>query len=550
MKNKYFLSKIVLLLLLVTTSFYAQQTATSNIFVDASKTDNTGNGFSWATAKKDIQSAIDIASTGNQIWIKAGVYYPTSHPNMTASSTVTNTSPLSNRDNYILLKDGVNIFGGFAGTETALSQRDIATNVTYIDGDLGMPNDISDNCYHLMIYLGTYSSTGITLDGLIFRNANAQRDAASTDPFESTIITANGNDNYIQRRLAGVYIQQGLNSYFNNLVFENNTAENRGAGLYTYGGYGITCSYTVTNSYFVNNLLTQSTYGAWAADYGIVKSYNNVFYGNKVGLYQYGNGVALFLNLTKNDISNCSFVKNESFNGATIGIIADANQPTRFSNLIFYGTTRNPSFVDTKGYDFGVNYLSNYSVTAINCNFEHAATTYSTANDNNIDTTTSSNNIFELNPLFSDILSIKGPDNKYFTSDDGLALLATSPCKNTGNNSEIPFTITTDITGANRILSTTVDMGAYETDGVLNSEDFDLNTNMLVYPNPVSSNLNVIIDTAAKIELYDITGKTLLIKNIEAGETNLNMNSITQGIYLIKITNALNQTKTFKVIKK
>ncbi|MBC7495262.1 MAG: hypothetical protein H7221_09665 [Flavobacterium sp.] len=138
-----------------------------------------------------------------------------------------------------------------------------------------------------MIYLGTYSTSGITIDGLVFRNANATRLAASTDPFESTIINANTFSNYIQRRVAGaLYIQQGLNCYFNNIVFEDNDCENRGAGIYINGGFGLTCSYYVTNSYFVNNFISQSTYGVMSNEHGNIYCYNTVFHNNRVGNFQ------------------------------------------------------------------------------------------------------------------------------------------------------------------------------------------------------------------------------------------------------------------------
>ena len=550
MKKKYILLKTALLLIMFTTQFYGQASSGQSkiVYVDDSKTDNTGNGLTWSTAKKDLQIAINLAASGDRIWIKAGIYYPNSAPNMTASTTVTATSPLSSRDNYILLKDGVQIYGGFAGTETLLSQRDIATNVTYIDGDIGTPNDSSDNCYHLMIYIGTYSSTGITLDGMVFRNANAQRAAASTDVFESTTIAANSYNNGVQRRLAGVYIQQGLNNVFNNLVFENNTAENRGAGLYTYGGYGTTCTYTVSNSYFVNNLLTQSAYGAWAADEGKVNSYNNVFYGNKVANYQYGDGVALFLNRTQNSIINCSFIKNESYNGAAVGVIVDAALATNFSNCIFYGTSRNASFADTKKYDIQYN-NSSYSLTLKNCSLEHAQTTYITANNNSL-SATSSGNIFAQVPTFSNINNVKGADNKYFTSDDGLASASSSACKNTGLNSEIPVSITKDITSANRILSTTVDMGAYEIDGLLSNSNFALNDKFKVYPNPSKSILNIEMTSFlnAKTTVYDLNGRLLISQEIDQENSKINISDLANGIYLLKIDTE-NGSVTKQIVK-
>ena len=554
MKKNYLFPKVLVMLIMFTTYFYGQGVsgkstiANTKIYVDASKVNNNGDGLTWATAKKDIQNAIDISVGGNEIWIKAGVYYPTSHPNMFASTIVTATSPLSNRDNYILLKDNVKIYGGFAGTESLLTERNSNTNITFIDGDIGIPNNSTDNCYHLMIYLGTYSTVGTSLDGLVFRNANAQRDAGSTVVYESTAITVNGIDYGIQRRLGGVYIQQGLNNTFNNIVFENNTAENRGAGLYTDGGYGTTCTYTVKNSYFINNLLSQSTYGAWAAENGKVNCYNTVFYGNKVGIYQYGDGVALFLNHSQSSVINCSFIKNESFSGAALGISADAALPTSISNSIFYGTTRNASFEDTKKYDFSVS-IANYDVTMKNCSLENAQSTYKTANYNNL-SAASSGNIFAQSQTFANINSVKGADDKYFTADDGLGLSTSSPSKNTGLDSEIPSAITTDITGANRIIGSAIDMGAYEIDGTLSRSNFELNANLQVYPNPTSAilNINMTDFTTAKTTLYDLNGKVLKTQVIDNINAKIDISYFSKGIYLLKMETE-NGSITKQIIK-
>ncbi len=445
--------------------------ASATIFyVDASRADNSGDGLTWATAKKDIQNAIDIANTGGQVRVKSGVYYPNSSPNMSASTPVTASTPLTSRDYYIKLKDGVSVYGGFSGTETALNQRNIADNPTYIDGDIGVAGDKSDNCYHLMIYVGNNTTTGVTVDGFVLRNANATRLPASTDIFESTFITANGIDNYIQRRLAGgIYVLRGLNSYFNNIVFENNECENRGAGIFLDGGTNLTSSFYVTNCYFVNNHISQGTYGAMSSFYGKIYCYNTVFHNNSVGNLQYGEGVALTLIRSQNKVVNCTFTNNQSYSGSALYYTptsATSTVTTEIYNSIFYGTTRNPSFAGTSGYDIKGDYDS-YLITVSNCSLIHPSTTYNATNLTPLNAA-SSGNIYQQTPVFSNLNNIKGVDGKYFTSDDGLALMTTSPEKNTGLNSLIPSTVTTDITGANRIMTTTVDMGAYEIDGAVN----------------------------------------------------------------------------------
>jgi hypothetical protein len=93
-----------------------------------------GNGTSWACAFNDLQQALAASDAGDEIWVAKGTYKPTTGTDRTAS---------------FAMKNGVAIYGGFNGTETAQNQRNRATNVTILSGDIGTPNDNSDNSYHV-----------------------------------------------------------------------------------------------------------------------------------------------------------------------------------------------------------------------------------------------------------------------------------------------------------------------------------------------------------------------------------------------------------------
>ena len=76
-----------------------------------------GNGTSWATAFNNIKSAVSAANANQnikQIWVAKGSYFP-------------GTTPFTLKNNFVL-------YGGFAGTETALGQRNIALNETILTG--------------------------------------------------------------------------------------------------------------------------------------------------------------------------------------------------------------------------------------------------------------------------------------------------------------------------------------------------------------------------------------------------------------------------------
>ncbi len=108
-----------------------------------------GNGdcSSWVNAC-GLQTALENAGTGDEIWVATGVYKPTNGIDRTVS---------------FQLKSGVALYGGFAGSETSREGRDWEAHQTILSGDIGDEADNSDNSYHVV------SSSGVTktavLDG-------------------------------------------------------------------------------------------------------------------------------------------------------------------------------------------------------------------------------------------------------------------------------------------------------------------------------------------------------------------------------------------------
>ncbi|MBT5708503.1 MAG: hypothetical protein HOI66_19475, partial [Verrucomicrobia bacterium] len=131
------------------------------IYVDSGVSSN-GNGSSWATAKKTIGAALDIAVTGQQIWIAEGTYYPVSQ-----SST--------ERGAFLSLPQGVSLIGGFAGDESSLNERAWYLHPTRLSGDIGQTGVVGDNS-RILLQVGDPIEAPVTLatviDGLIFSDAN------------------------------------------------------------------------------------------------------------------------------------------------------------------------------------------------------------------------------------------------------------------------------------------------------------------------------------------------------------------------------------------
>jgi len=152
------------------------------IYVNLAAMEGLNNGTSWANAYTNLQTAINAAGAGAQIWVAAGTYKPTSYldPNVTNDA----------RSRSFLLKGGVSVLGGFAGTETQLDQRDVESNPTILSGDFGgndsatwppvVGNDgnvgsgdftRSENAYHVVGALS--QTTAPILDGFTITGGNA-----------------------------------------------------------------------------------------------------------------------------------------------------------------------------------------------------------------------------------------------------------------------------------------------------------------------------------------------------------------------------------------
>ena len=100
---------IKLILSIILMAFTAMVNATTTYYVDGSKADDTGNGQSWATAKKTFSAASALATVvGDNIFVKAGTY---NYSNGTSATGAFTTAP------------NINIYGGFFGSESTQSER-------------------------------------------------------------------------------------------------------------------------------------------------------------------------------------------------------------------------------------------------------------------------------------------------------------------------------------------------------------------------------------------------------------------------------------------
>ncbi len=367
-------------------------------YVDAARPDNSGAGTTWATAEKELQVAINEAVSGDQVWVKAGTYKPTTGADRNISFT---------------LKNGVAVYGGFVGTETLLNQRSFVYNATILSGDL-LGNDVSftnngENSYHVITCNSPINSTAV-LDGFTITKGNA-----------------NGGSS-----LYGGGMQcLGASPTLNNLLFTINNALNGGAAI---SFQGVSAS-ILTNCVFDNNF-TNSLGGAieifntnTAHSFVNCIIYNNTAgYGSAFSIY---NGVANF--------TNCNFSKNHVTNPAGapnsyLGYIELSD--VKMKNVVIWETDISPS---------------GYYMDILSSNFS--------ASNSLIQTGWGSINIVNTlaNPLVADVNDGDGPDNIWRTADDGLRISCSSPAINASDPATV---LTKDIMGITRV--GTADIGAYE----------------------------------------------------------------------------------------
>jgi predicted outer membrane repeat protein len=247
------------------------------------------DGQDWADAFTDLQSALQAAQAADQIWVAEGTYTPTSGTDQTVS---------------FVLKDGVGVYGGFAGTETLLSQRDPPDNITRLSGDIGTLGDTSDNSNHV-VTCGLVSA-GAVLDGFTISGGTA---AGASFPLNSG---------------GGMYLDGGLPTLAN-LIFNSNSAGNDGGGLYVNDG-----APTLTNVTFSGNSAGDAGGGLYDNSAG--PTLTNVTFSGNSSAFSGSGGGGMYDNSGAPTLTNITFSGNS---GAFGGGLFDNNSVLVLNNVTF-----------------------------------------------------------------------------------------------------------------------------------------------------------------------------------------------------------------------
>ena len=186
-----------------------------------------GDGTSWTDAFRNLKDALEAAAqfpadVPKEIWIAAGTYKPG------GAGDVNNYFPLIANTSYA---------GGFAGWETAKSQRNVAANKVIISGDLG-GGKYSNNLFGSFDGASASAVNGdLLFEDMEFRSARSGSGgryngaaiyAALADGFELRITGCSFNDLEASQGSA-IYISGGILVIYDTVIENTRSRWQRGA---------------------------------------------------------------------------------------------------------------------------------------------------------------------------------------------------------------------------------------------------------------------------------------------------------------------------------
>jgi predicted outer membrane repeat protein len=311
-------SSITMFLLLM--SLFISVTASATVFVkwDAG---GSNNGSSWANAYTDLKIALGAVGSGDTVWVAGGTYTPTTTTDRYATFT---------------LVDDTFLYGGFAGSETSLSQRDISANETILSGEIGAPG-IADNSHNVVTSPG--GATGI-LDGFTVTSGNDLLWGAGID-------NGAGDFTFVNLIIKNNHAGQGGGMYnagqpvMQNVAFIDNSASSGGGGLCnTLAGDPV-----LIECAFEENSAASDGGAIWHSGTGLTLT-DCDFSDNTSS--DHGGAMICF---TDAEITGCSFDSNHAIGGSGGGIYLDNSDPT-IENVVF---TDNVAFTSGGGIFVDIN---------------------------------------------------------------------------------------------------------------------------------------------------------------------------------------------------
>ena len=299
---------------------------------------NTGN--TWTDAFIDLNTALLRTAAGDEVWVSAGTYYPST----------------SDASQYFQVGSQVSVLGGFPATGSpALSDRDSRTHLTILSGNIGDPALVTDNSYRVVyIYNTVYSS----IDGFIIesgRQRGVEANSVQSLTIANTTLRNNGDGSSYG---AGLYAYGTSLTLSNTLVY-GNAGQSYGGGLYLTASQN-----TVTNCVVAGNTLSSTAgYGAGIYCTGNVSLLNTTITGNTIagspvshggGLYFTGSSLLVNNSIVTGNAPDQAMTNAAAANSVVDNSIIEGGLPVSFSGAgtvagtVVFTNTADPDGADNR----------------------------------------------------------------------------------------------------------------------------------------------------------------------------------------------------------
>lgn len=419
------------------------------------------DGTTWENAADLTTATLALGEGGDEFWVKAGVY-----------------------SNTIFIEEGRQVYGGFDGTETELTQRDWAANQTILQGAANATASLVD------------MKESSLMDGFIIQDnqkaATAGNGGGVTMKFKTTLRNCIVRNNSVigDNVGGGVFVTNTIKDEIvptiENCLIYNNSCANNGAGIQV----AANCYLHLIGSTIVNNQITKKT--------GTIGS-------------GYGCGVGL---------------------PATATLIAE-------NSIVFNNGKPDAEGTGTLYFSFGANYnmANNPNATVRNCAFD--AINAGDGSKESVVFAEETNCINDLSDTklpgfakavtFIGSISVDLADEYEELKGADYRLAVGSICIDNGNNAYA--TQEKDLDYNSRIQNSIVDLGAYE---YVPAPITGLDNPSTTFDCYIADNLLILsgLNMGDDVSVYNMTGK--MVFSAKASNNMIQLSLPTKGVYIVK----------------